>query len=137
MTAPTEDRSGRPAAGRPTRTAREGSASSRVIAFVLLCVASLALAAGYAWWSTARRASFVQDVALPPIGSLAELDSPAAAIRVVRGGRFPATSGDRGRQPDGTAPAPCDIGRRPVRDRRVVIGGATSGSAGGRGLPGA
>lgn len=81
MTAPTEDRSGRPAAGRPTRTAREGSASGRVVAFFLLCVASLALAAGYAWWSTAHRASFVQDVALPPIGSLAELDSTAAAER--------------------------------------------------------
>ena len=76
MTAPTEDRSGRPAAGRPTRTAREGSASGRVVAFFLLCVASLALAAGYTWWSTARRASFVQDVSLPPIGSLAELEAP-------------------------------------------------------------
>ena len=76
MTAPTEDRSSRPAAGRPTRTAREGSASGRVVAFILLCVASLALAAGYAWWSTARRASFVQDVTLPPIGSLAELEPP-------------------------------------------------------------
>ena len=71
MSAPTEDLPGGPA-GRRTRTAREGSASGRVVAFLLLCVASLALAAGYAWWSTARRASFVQDVTLPPIGSLAD-----------------------------------------------------------------
>ena len=80
MTASTEDQPGRPLARR-TRTARVGNASSRVIAFFLLCVAAVALAAGYAWWSTARRASFVQDVTLPPIGSLAELDSPAAPER--------------------------------------------------------
>ena len=53
-------------------------APHRTVAFVLLCAASVALAGGYAWWSTARRASFVREVFLPPIGSLAELDAPAA-----------------------------------------------------------
>ena len=54
-------------ARRPTR---------RVIAFVLLCAACLALAAGYGWRSAARRASLFRDVSLPPIGSLAELERP-------------------------------------------------------------
>ena len=53
-------------------------APGRVVAFVLLCAVALALAGGYAWWSAARRASFVQDVSLPPIDSLAELGTPAA-----------------------------------------------------------
>ncbi|MCY3845847.1 MAG: hypothetical protein OXH69_20155 [Acidobacteria bacterium] len=124
MTAPTEDRSGRPAAGRPTRTAREGSASSRVIAFVLLCVASLALAAGYAWWSTARRASFVQDVALPPIGSLAELDAP-------RGGAGPAPptypAPENGRAP-ATLPPASGTGGRAATANNAADGAVTGNS---------
>ena len=70
MTTPTEARPNERTTHRAPR---------RVVIFVLVCVASLALAAGYAWRSAARRASFVQDVSLPPIGSLAELDPQAAA----------------------------------------------------------
>ena len=41
---------------------------------MLLCTACLASAAGYAWWSTVRRAALVSNVALPPIGSLSEFE---------------------------------------------------------------
>ena len=110
MTAPTEDRSGRPE-GRRTRTARQGNASGRVVAFILLCVASLALAAGYAWWSTARRASFVQDVALPPIGSLAELEPPL-------GGEVPTpTAGAPSPPPQATPRAGPPLARQPAARR--------------------
>ena len=78
MTAPTDDRQ----SARAARPAGEAPANRRtpprIAAFVLLCAASVALAGGYAWWSTARRASFVREVSLPPIGSLAEFDVPAA-----------------------------------------------------------
>ena len=77
MTAPTEDRQNEHAA-RGRGEAPANRRTPRIVAFVLLCAASLALADGYAWWSTARRASFVREVSLPPIGSLAELDPPAA-----------------------------------------------------------
>ena len=113
-----DDRSDRGSsrAGRPwrvrTRTARVGNASSRVIAFILLCVAAVALAAGYAWWSTARRASFVQDVTLPPIGSLAELDSPARA-----GAIPPPTSAGAG-----SAPATVKLPRDSPTDTAPIRG---------------
>ena len=79
MTAPTEDRHNRPATRRPGGKARGNRRPAlRIAAFVLLCAASLALAVGYASWSAARRASFVRQVSLPPIGSLAELEAPLA-----------------------------------------------------------
>ncbi len=81
MTAPTEDRRNEHAARRAGEAPANRRTPPRVVAFVLLCAASLALAGGYAWWSAARRASFVRDVSLPPIGSLAELDPPAATAR--------------------------------------------------------
>ena len=109
MTAPTEDLPGRPA-GRRLRAAPEGSTSGRVVAFVLLCVASVALAAGYAWWSTARRASSVQNVSLPPIGSLAELEPSL-------GGSGPAS-------PNGESPPP------PRATPRDGLPGARSSAAG-------
>ena len=79
MTAPTEDRRNGHASRRPRGEARGNRRPRRrIVAFVLLCAASLALTVGYAWWSAARRASFVQQVSLPPIGSLAELEAPLA-----------------------------------------------------------
>ena len=81
MTAPTEDRQHGHAARRPGGAPANRRTPPRVVAFALLCAASLALAVGYAWWSAARRASFVRDVSLPPIGNLAELDAPAATAR--------------------------------------------------------
>ena len=79
MTAPTEDRRNGHATRRPAGGARGNRRPPpRVAAFVLLCAASLVLAVGYAWWSAARRASFVREVSLPPIGSLAELEAPLA-----------------------------------------------------------
>ena len=124
MTAPIEDRPGersRPA--RPAETSGTGRAPRRVVAFALLCAASLALAGGYAWWSTARRASFVQDASLPSIGSLAELDPPAAAERRRTPGESsppPATdshpdpaAGAAGPEPGTVDPAPREEGPAP------------------------
>lgn len=79
MTAPTEDRPDVPAAERPHEEMGERGAPRRFVAFALLCAAALALAGSYAWRSAARRASFVQDVSLSSIGSLAELDPPPVA----------------------------------------------------------
>ena len=81
MTAPTEDRQNAHAARRAGEAPANRRIPPRIAAFVLLCAASVALAGGYAWWSAGRRASFVRDVSLPPIGSLAELDPPAATAR--------------------------------------------------------
>ena len=81
MTAPTDDRQNGLAPRTPGEAPANRRTAPRIVAFVLLCAASLALAGGYAWWSAARRASFVRPVSLPPIGSLAELDPPAAAAR--------------------------------------------------------
>ena len=77
MTVPTEDRRNGHSARGPG-VAPASRTPPRVVAFVLLCAASLSLAGGYAWWSTARRASFVREVSLPPIDSLAELEAPLA-----------------------------------------------------------
>ena len=44
--------------------------------FALLCVACLALAVGYAWRASARRAALFGGTALPEISSLAEVDIP-------------------------------------------------------------
>ncbi len=89
-------REGRPPDAAPARRRRP----PRVVAFVLLCAASLALAAGYAWWSAARRASFVQQVSLPPIGSLAELDArPALDTSAPPTGGEPATPAGEDRTP--------------------------------------
>ena len=81
MTAPSTDRQHGHAARRPGEAPANRRMPPRVAAFALLCAVSLGLAVGYAWWSAARRASFVRDVSLPPIGSLAELDAPAATAR--------------------------------------------------------
>ena len=81
MTAPTGDRRQEHAARRPGQAPANRRTPSRVTAFALLCAVSLGLAVGYAWWSTARRASFVRNVSLPPIGSLTEFDAPAATAR--------------------------------------------------------
>ena len=81
MTAPTGDRRNGHAARRPGEAPANRRTPPRVVAFALLCAASLALAVGYAWWSAARQASFVRDVSLPPIDSLAEVDPPGATAR--------------------------------------------------------
>ena len=78
MTPPTDRQKEHAASGPPAPPGTRGT-SRRAGAFVLLCVAALALAVGYAWWSAARRAGFVQDASLAPISSLAELDAPPAA----------------------------------------------------------
>lgn len=66
----------------PRTTTRTRGAARPVVTFVLLCIASMALAAGYAWWSVSRQAARVRPVALPPIASMAELDrTPIAAAR--------------------------------------------------------
>ena len=108
MTASTDDRR----SAHPARRAGEAPANRRTpprtAAFVLLSAACVALAGGYAWWSTARRASFVREVSLPPIGSLAELDAPAA-----REGSAPPVGEDAAQpagvgtaRPTGVDPAP-------------------------------
>ena len=79
MTPPSDDRRNEHAAHRAPEAPGTRRTPRPIVAFVLLCVASLALAVGYAWWSAARRASFVRDVSLPPIASLAEIEPPAAA----------------------------------------------------------
>ena len=78
MTPPTDRQKEGVPAGPPQPPGTRG-ASRRAVAFVLLCVAALALAVGYAWWSAARRAGFVQDASLAPISSLAELEAPPEA----------------------------------------------------------
>ena len=78
MTAATGHRRDELAARGRSDPAAKRRMPSRIVAFALLCAASLALAGGYAWWSTARRASFVREVSLPPIDSLAELEAPLA-----------------------------------------------------------
>lgn len=78
MTDPTEDRQNEHAARRPGEAPANRRAPRRAAAFVLLCAAAVALAGGYARWSAARRASFVRDVSLPPIRTLAELGPPAS-----------------------------------------------------------
>ncbi len=78
MTTPTEHQPNQHAARRAGEAETNRRPPPRVVAFVLLCAASLALAGGYAWWSVARRASFVREVSLPQIGSLAELEAPVA-----------------------------------------------------------
>ena len=77
MTAPTDRENGH-AARRAGDAPANRRTPPRIVAFVILCAASLALAGGYAWWSAARRAGFVRQVSLPPIGSLAELQTPLA-----------------------------------------------------------
>ena len=44
------------------------------VVFALLCAAALALAVGYSWRESARRAALFEDAALPEITSLSELD---------------------------------------------------------------
>ena len=78
MMVPTEDRRNGHSSARGPGVAPANRTPPRVVAFVLLCAASLSLAGGYAWWSTARRAGFVREVSLPPIDSLAELEAPLA-----------------------------------------------------------
>ena len=57
---------------------RTGSGLSRRprVAFAVLFVACLALAFGYAWRSSARRAALFGDATLPPITRLADLEQP-------------------------------------------------------------
>ena len=76
MTAPTENRRNGHASRRTGEAATHWRPQPRLVAFVLLCAASVTLAGGYAWWSQARRASYFREASLPPIGSLAELDPP-------------------------------------------------------------
>ena len=83
-----------------------GGAPRRIVAFVLLCVASLALAVGYGWWSAARRASLVRDVSLAPITNLAELDAPAE-VRA-----SPPLPEAGGPLPEVDGPAPADLDDR-------------------------
>ena len=109
MTAPTDDRGNGHAARRPGETPTNRRTPPRVVAFALLCAASLALAVGYAWWSAARQASFVRDVSLPPIDSLAEVDPPAATARTAPPSATPGDSGT-------TTPA-----ARPPDDRSVLL----------------
>ena len=76
MTRRTDDPSNGTSDALSLGTAQGRRPTRRGVAFVLLCAACLALAGGYAWRATVRRASFVRDVALSPIGSLAELERP-------------------------------------------------------------
>ena len=48
------------------------------VVFALLCAACLALAIGYSWRASVRRAALFEDDALPEITTLAELDVPPA-----------------------------------------------------------
>ena len=53
------------------------------VVFALLCAACLALAIGYSWRASARRAALFEDAALPAITSLAELEAPPPEPPVV------------------------------------------------------
>ena len=136
----TEDLQGEHAAPQPPEVAATRRSPGRVVAFVLLCAASLALAGGYAWWSAARRASFVQDVSLPSIDGLAELGTPAAG----EGPAAPpaeesAPPGDEGAAPPSAAPAAEDPtprgaeadGRGAGADGRAPAGGDPAPAASG------
>ena len=124
MAAPAGDRRNGHAARRAREAAANRRTPTRVAAFALLCAASLGLAAGYAWWSAARRASFVQDVSLPPIGSLAEIDPPTAtAPSDSEGARTADTTQPPATPEGGAAPPPRDA--RLPEDRS---GGAVSSS---------
>ena len=108
MTTPTDDRQSARAARRAGEAPANRRTSPRIAAFVLLCAAAVTLAGGYAWWSTARRASYVRQASLPPIGSLAELDAPAA-----REGSVPSVGEDAApRAGRGTA-VPTGVGSAP------------------------
>ncbi len=129
MTAPTGDRRNGHAARRPGEAPANRRTPPRVVAFALLCAASLALAVGYAWWSAARQASFVRDVSLPPIDSLAEVDPPAATARTAPLAATPGAELDPPGATARTAPpsaTPGDSGAttpaaRPPDDRSVLL----------------
>ena len=59
------------------KTTTRGGA--RGVVFALLCMACLALAIGYSWRASARRAALFGDDALPAIANLDELDVTPAA----------------------------------------------------------
>ena len=138
MTPPTDRQKDRAASGPPPPPGTRG-APRRAVAFVLLCVAALTLAVGYAWWSAARRASFVQDASLAPITSLAELESPPEAQaapsppRERDGG--PPEAGGPTMEVDESAPEAGETTARPdapstVADRsRARVAGSATGSA--------
>ena len=109
MTAPNDDRRNGHAARRPGEAPANRRTPPRVVAFALLCTASLTLAVGYAWWSAARQANFVRDVSLPPIDSLAEVDPAVATARTAPPSATPGDSGT-------TTPA-----ARPPEDRSVLL----------------
>ena len=111
MTAPTDDRRNGHAARRPVEAPANRRTPPRVVAFALLCAASLALAVGYAWWSAARQAEFVRHVSLPPIDSLAEVDAPPAAAPSAPPSATPS---------DRTAAPPTPVARSP-KDRSVLL----------------
>ena len=136
--APTEDRHNGHATRRPGGKAPGNRRHTpRIAAFVLLCAASLVLAVGYAWWSAARRASFVRQVSLPPIGSLAELEAPLAGEgSTPPGGEDPVPPAGAGSAlPTGSSSAP------PERSGAAPLTGADSapltGAAGSASRPAA
>ena len=110
MTAPAEDPRNGHAADRPGDAMANRRVPHRAGAFALLCAASLAFAGGYAWWSTAHRASFVREVSLPPIGSLAELDTARA------GGRSASPAGESA-EPASATPSDGPTAPRPTAER--------------------
>ena len=112
MTAPAEDPQNGHAADRPGDAMANRRVPHRTVAFALLCAASLALAGGYAWWSTAHRASFVREVSLPPIGSLAELDTARA------GGRSAPPAGESA-EPGSATPSDAPTAPRPTAGRSL------------------
>ena len=129
MTAPAEDpRHGHPA-DRPGNAMAHRRAPHRTVAFALLCAASLALAGGYAWWSTARRASLVREVSLPQIGSLAELDTPRAEGRSAPPAEESAEPASATPSDGRTAPRP-PAGRSPEDGSRTAARLSTEPAAG-------
>ena len=136
MTAPTEDRQNGHSASRAGETPANRRTPPRIVAFVLLCAASVALAGGYAWWSAARRASFVRQVSLPPIGSLAELDPPAATARSAPPSETPGDGRAAPRAPAARLPADrSGVGRRFSQDSDPGPGAEAAGPARGRDEP--
>ena len=130
MTPPTDRLSEHAASGPAEQPGTRGT-SRRAVAFVLLCVAALALAVGYAWWSSARRAGFVQNASLAPISSLAELEAPPEA----QAAPSPPRESD-GRPPEADEPA-TEAGETTTRphapsaiaDRSMAgVGGSAPGS---------
>ena len=137
MTPPTDRQNDRAASGPPPPPGTRG-APRRAVAFVLLCVAALTLAVGYARWSAARRAGFVQEASLAPIASLAELEAPPEAQAAPSPPREPdgrpPDAGGPTMEADESAPEAGETTARPdapatVADRsRARLGGSATGS---------